>query len=200
MSTPVRERNVKAPFSIRASARTPSHLISKSQLGSEKGRSVSVASMGSTRDGIEHLRAPCNSAARIGLALRLGGSSSLISSSVRPVRTEPSCSSMFQAESSAASLCFIISHSLPFSLCLSLTKTKLPRSFSPFRLNLISSRSSCFCASRVPSMRKRDRKSTRLNSSHSQISYAVFCLKKKTQHREIWSSPRYHSCSNQRSE
>src|SRR2546430_8969723 len=27
---------------------------------------------------------------------------------------------------------------------------------------------------------RRDRKSTRLNSSHSQISYAVFCLKKKT--------------------
>src|SRR5689334_24839373 len=26
---------------------------------------------------------------------------------------------------------------------------------------------------------KRDRKSTRLNSSHSSISYAVFCLKKK---------------------
>src|SRR2546430_13431436 len=28
--------------------------------------------------------------------------------------------------------------------------------------------------------REGDRKSTRLNSSHSQISYAVFCLKKKT--------------------
>src|SRR5947199_6634704 len=28
----------------------------------------------------------------------------------------------------------------------------------------------------------RDRKSTRLNSSHLGISYAVFCLKKKTQH------------------
>src|SRR2546427_6082436 len=27
--------------------------------------------------------------------------------------------------------------------------------------------------------RRADRKSTRLNSSHSQISYAVFCLKKK---------------------
>src|SRR2546430_10659948 len=27
-----------------------------------------------------------------------------------------------------------------------------------------------------------DRKSTRLNSSHSQISYAVFCLKKKKPH------------------
>src|SRR5688572_31334947 len=29
-----------------------------------------------------------------------------------------------------------------------------------------------------------DRKSTRLNSSHSQISYAVFCLKKKTKNEE----------------
>src|SRR5256886_11046441 len=29
-----------------------------------------------------------------------------------------------------------------------------------------------------------DRKSTRLNSSHSQISYAVFCLKKKKIHEE----------------
>src|SRR3712207_7938354 len=31
--------------------------------------------------------------------------------------------------------------------------------------------------------RERDRKSTRLNSSHANISYAVFCLKKKTQQR-----------------
>src|SRR2546430_6286960 len=30
-----------------------------------------------------------------------------------------------------------------------------------------------------------DRKSTRLNSSHSQISYAVFCLKKKTKHHTL---------------
>src|SRR5438270_644019 len=30
-----------------------------------------------------------------------------------------------------------------------------------------------------PAHAHRDRKSTRLNSSHSQISYAVFCLKKK---------------------
>src|SRR5256886_3361169 len=29
--------------------------------------------------------------------------------------------------------------------------------------------------------REEDRKSTRLNSSHSQISYAVFCLKKKNE-------------------
>src|SRR5262245_63416512 len=31
----------------------------------------------------------------------------------------------------------------------------------------------------VPAMRNADRKSTRLNSSHLGISYAVFCLKKK---------------------
>src|SRR3712207_8960209 len=34
--------------------------------------------------------------------------------------------------------------------------------------------------------RLRDRKSTRLNSSHANISYAVFCLKKKN---HIYSSP-----------
>src|SRR2546430_3123834 len=33
-----------------------------------------------------------------------------------------------------------------------------------------------------------DRKSTRLNSSHSQISYAVFCLKKKRIVVMFWSS------------
>src|SRR5438552_12248653 len=31
-----------------------------------------------------------------------------------------------------------------------------------------------------PALQDRDRKSTRLNSSHQIISYAVFCLKKKT--------------------
>src|SRR3712207_8330192 len=31
----------------------------------------------------------------------------------------------------------------------------------------------------------RDRKSTRLNSSHANISYAVFCLKKKKKHQQI---------------
>src|SRR5256886_7476558 len=33
-------------------------------------------------------------------------------------------------------------------------------------------------------IREADRKSTRLNSSHSQISYAVFCLKKKKNERK----------------
>src|SRR5438445_3803239 len=31
----------------------------------------------------------------------------------------------------------------------------------------------------IPDVKRRDRKSTRLNSSHANISYAVFCLKKK---------------------
>src|SRR5206468_10218637 len=34
---------------------------------------------------------------------------------------------------------------------------------------------------RIRASASRDRKSTRLNSSHDQISYAVFCLKKKKQ-------------------
>src|SRR2546430_10294981 len=38
---------------------------------------------------------------------------------------------------------------------------------------------------------RRDRKSTRLNSSHSQISYAVFCLKKKKNKCPPASRPRH---------
>src|SRR2546430_13416485 len=38
---------------------------------------------------------------------------------------------------------------------------------------------------RVGAHRQQDRKSTRLNSSHSQISYAVFCLKKKKEREQI---------------
>src|SRR3712207_8352898 len=36
-----------------------------------------------------------------------------------------------------------------------------------------------------PAQRHADRKSTRLNSSHANISYAVFCLKKKQQHNPL---------------
>src|SRR2546430_13264958 len=40
-----------------------------------------------------------------------------------------------------------------------------------------------------------DRKSTRLNSSHSQISYAVFCLKKKKQNDDISSITNAYICA-----
>src|SRR3989475_6137156 len=45
---------------------------------------------------------------------------------------------------------------------------------------------------------RRDRKSTRLNSSHSQISYAVFCLKKKKTHQqpEISEHTSIYPCTN----
>src|SRR2546430_13105296 len=54
------------------------------------------------------------------------------------------------------------------------------------RLILIDQKDVCFAtidegiiSVATSTMEGQDRKSTRLNSSHSQISYAVFCLKKK---------------------
>src|SRR6266853_4915014 len=38
----------------------------------------------------------------------------------------------------------------------------------------------------APARQRQDRKSTRLNSSHSQISYAVFCLKKKKKNKRTY--------------
>src|SRR5256886_4167797 len=50
----------------------------------------------------------------------------------------------------------------------------------PFFPKLAHRPASCMAlAARCTASTMRDRKSTRLNSSHSQISYAVFCLKKK---------------------
>src|SRR3712207_7373999 len=46
-------------------------------------------------------------------------------------------------------------------------------------------------ARRPPGDLDGDRKSTRLNSSHANISYAVFCLKKKTNYFLSTSSSRY---------
>src|SRR2546430_5764832 len=48
----------------------------------------------------------------------------------------------------------------------------------PFRL-LLSDHRGCLFGGEGEPAESGDRKSTRLNSSHSQISYAVFCLKKK---------------------
>src|SRR2546430_10444484 len=43
----------------------------------------------------------------------------------------------------------------------------------------------------------KDRKSTRLNSSHSQISYAVFCLKKKKKNRITKHTQQHHHAREQ---
>src|SRR3982751_3525784 len=53
-----------------------------------------------------------------------------------------------------------------------------------FRSHVDTRAARCIAANRASATRaamKGDRKSTRLNSSHDQISYAVFCLKKKEQ-------------------
>src|SRR2546422_7549907 len=50
-------------------------------------------------------------------------------------------------------------------------------------------------ALRLPSLEelRADRKSTRLNSSHGYISYAVFCLKKKKRHEPFIRKPNPHT-------
>src|SRR2546430_10323582 len=60
--------------------------------------------------------------------------------------------------------------SLHDALPISFTDLSLDRADSGYTLTA--------AAAGLPTI-TRDRKSTRLNSSHSQISYAVFCLKKK---------------------
>src|SRR5258708_9752557 len=45
----------------------------------------------------------------------------------------------------------------------------------------------------VPYSGRSDRKSTRLNSSHQIISYAVFCLKKKKHAQDDAQTPSYHA-------
>src|SRR5690606_41845966 len=48
-----------------------------------------------------------------------------------------------------------------------------------------STTSGCASPRRSPTLSSTDRKSTRLNSSHVKISYAVFCLKKKKKCRHL---------------
>src|SRR5437773_3832276 len=58
-----------------------------------------------------------------------------------------------------------------------LTGSGAPRPFGEISLHPLGN--SPYCEDRSLSRRQVDRKSTRLNSSHITISYAVFCLKKK---------------------
>src|SRR5256886_4142320 len=56
------------------------------------------------------------------------------------------------------------------------------------------------CLAMLVFVRQLDRKSTRLNSSHSQISYAVFCLKKKKQDTSVSSRTAFTASSSDRRE
>src|SRR6266542_6264300 len=76
-------------------------------------------------------------------------------------------------------------HHLLFGIFFFLMIRRPPRStLFPYTTLFRSSRSSwrpwcCLQARSSPSTSRSDRKSTRLNSSHGSISYAVFCLTKK---------------------
>src|SRR5205085_4620470 len=69
------------------------------------------------------------------------------------------------------------------------TVNRSPEELSHFWTNLDAAQQSEFATTSSGNSlccaASRDRKSTRLNSSHSQISYAVFCLKKKKKKKKI---------------
>src|SRR6266478_3465316 len=83
----------------------------------------------------------------------------------------------------SVNLAFLISRSLIFFFFLMIRRP--PRSTLFPYTTLFRSEASCAMVGtgrlqhHHQRVRLQDRKSTRLNSSHSQISYAVFCLKKK---------------------
>src|SRR3712207_8180558 len=62
-----------------------------------------------------------------------------------------------------------------------------PGSSSTWTRSTTSRASLTCCATSPATARDRDRKSTRLNSSHANISYAVFCLKKKKTPHHLYS-------------
>src|SRR3712207_8141598 len=63
----------------------------------------------------------------------------------------------------------------------------VPLSFAPSQLLLVNLADGCIRSTRSSLHASGDRKSTRLNSSHANISYAVFCLKKKKNHIQLTS-------------
>src|SRR3712207_8812879 len=62
---------------------------------------------------------------------------------------------------------------------------QLPRRHPPRGRRRGPRRAAPAVARRPRRVRLRDRKSTRLNSSHANISYAVFCLKKKNRNEQL---------------
>src|SRR2546428_6774681 len=72
---------------------------------------------------------------------------------------------------------------------IALVATRLPDPYPPKSQFMVIEMASAFL------LAERDRKSTRLNSSHDQISYAVFCLKKKQNHKERDQSNSLYTCN-----
>src|SRR5574340_1300142 len=87
--------------------------------------------------------------------------------------------------------------SLSFSLLFFFLMIRRPprSTLFPYTTLFRSGPRSCGCPTPAAHRHRRpsggDRKSTRLNSSHQKISYAVFCLKKKNKEREMGRSEGY---------
>src|SRR2546427_5580637 len=86
----------------------------------------------------------------------------------------PPRSTLFPYTTLFRSVCYRLIAQSPESLTNRLDPEKIFRRKASLHVDLGCGDGSFLCA-----LAQRDRKSTRLNSSHSQISYAVFCLKKK---------------------
>src|SRR3712207_8522661 len=85
----------------------------------------------------------------------------------------PPRSTLFPYTTLFRSVSFALSPS-DCAVCLALSAAPPPEELSPPALCCCCGCCCCCCCA--------DRKSTRLNSSHANISYAVFCLKKKKNH------------------
>src|SRR5438874_10475391 len=71
--------------------------------------------------------------------------------------------------------------------------TTLFRSWDPSVPAAVPASSGTLCALHLTRSGHRDRKSTRLNSSHVEISYAVFCLKKKKKKEQVIQLPNVYA-------
>src|SRR5690349_24901458 len=101
-----------------------------------------------------------------------------------PERRFDPCLDRRDAHGSAPAALIISTRIMPMFAAGSATTTRT-RSLWPAAQIRPRSASSCMnvAVPRRAASAERDRKSTRLNSSHVEISYAVFCLKKKKKHK-----------------
>src|SRR5256885_13107734 len=98
----------------------------------------------------------------------------------------PPRSTLFPYTTLFRSICIQVLHDVGMIFCSEPLVISLVRVFTDYDFHVRFGQSRIIGSDK--SLGFRDRKSTRLNSSHLVISYAVFCLKKKKEQRELCSS------------